>query len=194
MNICVIDNTDGDLTTDFVKLFYRIDKNVTVIVYNINEPSLLSKIKSIKSLDGIILTGSNRRILHDNHHIKLPPSLLDMNIPILGICYGFQWMAYVRGGSLLSFDNNKLCIYNKYITMPAPFNVTKRMYKFLHHDYVSTLPKTFSIVVKLSDKIVIAYEKKTGHIGVQFHPELHNSSATEFFKKWLIWINDWNTI
>jgi GMP synthase (glutamine-hydrolysing) len=193
MHICVIDNTDTKSSVDFTELFCKIDKSVNITVYKINDTDLLDKINLIKkSLDGIILTGSSRRILNDSRPAQLPPSLLDMKIPILGICYGFQWMAYTRGGNLSSFDNNELKNYNKYITISQPFIVSKRKYKFLHHDYVYKVPNTFTEVLRLSDMIVMAYEKRTGHIGVQFHPEKKNASALDFFQKWLIWLNVYN--
>ena len=48
-------------------------------------------------IKGIILSGSPFSI-HDPGSPKCSPDILDLNIPILGICYGAQLIAYVKGG------------------------------------------------------------------------------------------------
>ena len=57
-----------------------------------DKKSIISIIKK-KKIDGIILTGSDFRIKETNKGI-IPNEVFTCNIPILGICYGFQYLVY----------------------------------------------------------------------------------------------------
>ncbi|MES2023160.1 MAG: glutamine-hydrolyzing GMP synthase [Patescibacteria group bacterium] len=47
---------------------------------------------------GIILSGGSASV-YDNDAPKIPKELLDLGVPVLGICFGMQWMAYVNDGT-----------------------------------------------------------------------------------------------
>lgn len=164
--------------TDFSKLF-----PIDISIYKASEPNLLEK---LKAFDGIIISGSNRRVHTDKSRHQLPKELLDLGIPVLGICYGFQWMTHVLGGCVATFPDKKERKYNKYLTISEPFKVSRHKYNFTHNDYIATIPPTFTSVLSQGDEIWIAYDKQRGHIGVQFHPEKTSSTGREFFMKWLI--------
>jgi len=185
MNICVIDNyTDTTLSVDFSKLFRKIDKTVVITTYSSTENELLHKIRS-GSFDAIMLTGSDRRIKTDR---VLPVALLKLKIPILGICYGFQWMTHVLDGTLSSFENNKNCNYTKFLTIDEPFVVSRRLYTLSHHDYITKVPKGFVDTLVYNNMIFMAFDKKNKHVGIQFHPEKHSPSAIEFFRSWIMYL------
>jgi GMP synthase (glutamine-hydrolysing) len=171
------------IETDFSKLF---PKEVLLTIYKVNEPNLLEK---LKAFDGIIISGSNRRIHTDRSRHQLPRELLDLGIPVLGICYGFQWMTHVLGGVVATFPEKKEKKYNKFFEIKEPFMLSRHKYKFNHHDYIATIPPGFTEVLSHGEEIWMAYDKITGHIGVQFHPEKQLATGREFFMKWLIKID-----
>src|SRR3989344_3343764 len=49
--------------------------------------------KENKNLKGIILSGGSASV-YDADAPKLPDAILDLSVPILGICYGMQWISY----------------------------------------------------------------------------------------------------
>jgi GMP synthase (glutamine-hydrolysing) len=168
------------IETDFSKLF---PKEVDLTIYKVSEPNLLEK---LKAFDGIIISGSNRRIHTDRSRHQLPKELLDLGIPVLGICYGFQWMTHVLGGIVATFPDKKERKYNKFITITEPFKVSRHKYKFNHHDYIATIPPTFTKILSHGDEIWMAYDTEKKHLGVQFHPEKYLAAGKEFIKQFVL--------
>lgn len=178
INICLI-NMYNTIETDFTKLF---SKDVRLTIYKPDEPELLDK---LKGFSGIIISSSNRRIHIDKSRHQLPKELLNLGIPILGICYGFQWMTHVLGGIVATFSDKKIRKYNKFIEIKEPFMVSRHKYRFNHHDYIATIPTGFTQVLSKDNEIWIAYDKEKNYIGIQFHPEIYVSTGKEFFMKWI---------
>ena len=122
MKIVVI-MMDEHLHTD--KLIAAFSKNPDVSLKFIfwNDDNLL---ETAKGSDGIIISGSHWRILNNNTP-RLPKFLLKLNKPILGICYGFQWIANElckeKRKCISSFENGKLNVYNKMLKLETPFIV-----------------------------------------------------------------------
>ena len=106
-----------------------------------------------KTYDKIIITGSKKRILRE-HHFPLLEKLLLQRPKVIGICFGFQYLALKSGG--------KLSEGSKFIGM------RDSMY-FNHFDRVVKLPDSWTIVSKIEDFINIA--GTDSWVGFQFHPE-----------------------
>jgi GMP synthase-like glutamine amidotransferase len=101
----------------------------------------------------VIITGSKKRILRENDFPILDP-LLKKNVKIIGICFGFQYLAFKTGGELaesVHFKGRRSGLY------------------FNHHDRVIKLRKPWKIIQQMEDFINIAATNKW--IGFQFHPE-----------------------
>jgi GMP synthase-like glutamine amidotransferase len=106
----------------------------------------------------VILTGSMKRILRENH-FPLLEKLMKSNVKIIGICFGFQYLAYTSGGTVIEdtvFKGKRKSQFGE-------------MMYFNHHDKVIKLPKQWKIIEKMDDFINIAATDKW--IGFQFHPE-----------------------
>ncbi len=113
--------------------------------------------------------------------------ILRSKIPILAICYGFQYIVHRFGNS--SFIKSGRSGYMKYASsfeITSPFDMPKSKYFFLHTDYIVKVPKAFKVIKKIKNKIMVAYNAKKNILGVQFHPERYKRSRGVFFK---IWIN-----
>lgn len=107
-----------------------------------------------KHYDTIIITGSKKRIIRQNYFPLLEPLLSRPKINIIGICFGFQYLAMKSGGKVIE---------------DQLFKGFRKNLFFNHHDKVIALPKPWNVVDRLTDFINIGATDKW--IGFQFHPE-----------------------
>src|SRR5690606_5334199 len=103
---------------------------------------------------------------------------LDMNLPILGVCYGLQLLTKTLGGTVEASPNHE---YGK-----ATLQLTRQSKLLLsdydgstvwmsHGDHVTEPPKGFRVTAKSGDIICAIEEPELGIFGLQFHPEVVHS-------------------
>ncbi|MFQ3306841.1 MAG: GMP synthase (glutamine-hydrolyzing) [Candidatus Midichloriaceae bacterium] len=131
--------------------------------------------------NAIILSGGSESVLGENSP-KIPQIVYDLNIPILGICYGQQALCKDFGGEVISsvsrsFGTSDLEII-KSSKLFGDFFQEKKKYKVLmsHGDCISELPKEFEVIAKTNEApyAAIAHKEKPIY-GIQFHPEVHHT-------------------
>lgn len=202
IRICILMMDVGEncqrMKDQFERVFKKIDSRgggVTVHFIQYDEEHIMKKIRAAKC-DAIIISGSNQRIFAADAP-ELPRGILWMGLPILGLCYGYEWMVNKLGGKVATFADGKEHTYRKYIIIRRPFviEVPKKQYKFLHHDYISELPKGWEVVCKVAvqGQIWIGQHKERGFYGMQFHPEVFPSSAIAFYSRWVAWLKEKRT-
>jgi GMP synthase (glutamine-hydrolysing) len=121
----------------------------------------------------------------------IDPKLFDIDIPVFGICYGFQAMAQSLGGIVEKTGKSEFG--------RTRFNgdPSSRLLKDLesnfdvwmsHGDSVTQPPLGFHVIGNTTDTQVAAFENESGLLaGVQFHPEvLHTANGQEILRRWLI--------
>jgi len=175
----------------YIKSFKKSFNNTAILYFKMwYNKNLISFIKKHK-IDGIILTGSSYRILQDNKKIAtVPKEILELNIPVLGLCYGYQWIIKTLCGRhcITSFKNNKYN-YKKYVLkINEPIKMPKSYYYFNHYDYIIKVPKDWKILIRNKKQIWMSYNKEKKIMGLQFHPEA-TSIGKLFYKKWLKYIS-----
>ena len=131
---------------------------------------------------GIILSGG-RAGVYDADAPKVPKKLLDLNIPILGICFGMQWLAYVH-------DKNTIHRVKEGKSYgPVEVNFDKKKSKLFqglgekiqawasHGDSVRSVPEGFAVTATSSlGNVIEAIEcEKKKLWGVEFHPEVQET-------------------
>ncbi len=134
---------------------------------------------------GIIFTGGPNSV-YDPESPHYDPAVLETGIPILGICYGDQLMAYMAGGVVSSAENSSEYGKTNVKADKCPLfkDVPEESICWMSHtDYVSTLPEGFEGIAH-TDKCPYAAmrDEKRKLYGVQFHPEV---THTEFGKQML---------
>jgi GMP synthase (glutamine-hydrolysing) len=138
---------------------------------------------------GIILSGGPSSV-YDKDAPKCDPGVLRMGIPVLGICYGMQWVAKNLGGKVEPAERKE---YG-----PARLNIEKtksHLFKDFpsslkiwnsHGDSVLGLPPGFHVTGKTSNAIASAEDPQRKIYTVQFHPEVkHTERGTEILRNFL---------
>jgi GMP synthase (glutamine-hydrolysing) len=148
-------------------------------------------LESKEKVSGIILGGSNLKYSNKlcacsiNNNII---SLLEFNVPILGICFGYQTLSMAYGGNVTSMA--KMVDTRKKVQLKKSKifkNLRKEeKFKFMHGDYVDEVPKSFKVIAKTSNGMVQGIQHKTKPIyGVQFHPEISGKSGEVLLENFL---------
>ncbi|MFH4354293.1 MAG: glutamine-hydrolyzing GMP synthase [Neisseriaceae bacterium] len=151
----------------------------------------LDKIRQFKPR-GIILSGGPESVQTGKY--QADPRIFELGIPILGICYGMQWMVQVLGGTVLAADKREFG-HAKVQVLDSPltegisdYPQEKALEVWMSHgDQVVTLPSEFSQIgwSENCNYAIVANEEK-GYYGVQFHPEVtHTRSGTSLLKKFV---------
>jgi len=134
---------------------------------------------------GLVLSGGPASV-EDMGSPSIDPELLESRIPILGVCYGLQLIAKLKGGSVAKsqgaeYGRTVLTVHDGhglFEGLPPSFTCWMS-----HADTVLELPKGFSVVASTPRTKIAAIADRDGRIwGVQFHPEV---SHTEHGKELL---------
>ena len=132
---------------------------------------------------GIIFTGGPNSV-YDPASPHYDPAVLALNIPILGICYGCQLIAFMAGGAVSSAESASE--YGKTVLTVMDHmlfdGIPKESICWMSHtDYVSKVPSGFKTIAVTSHCPCAAMgDEKRKLYGVQFHPEV---THTEYGKR-----------
>ncbi|HEX7299077.1 MAG TPA: glutamine-hydrolyzing GMP synthase [Solirubrobacteraceae bacterium] len=124
---------------------------------------------------GLILSGGPASVYADGAP-KLDPQLLELGIPVLGICYGMQLLALrlggrVEGAEVGEFGRSQLTVRDPgrlLAGLPA-----EQSCWMSHRDTVFAAPPGFRALASSTESPVAAFEsEERGIYGIQFHPEV----------------------
>ncbi len=132
-------------------------------------------IAKLAEAKGIILSGGPQN-LSESNALRVDKKVFSLGVPVLGICYGLQLMAYELGGKV---NHSKKHEYGPAtVTVVKQSKLTSGLTKqqevwMSHGDYVGKVPAGFSITAKTANCPVagMANEKQKLY-GLQFHPEV----------------------
>jgi len=138
---------------------------------------------------GVIFTGGPNSV-YDPASPHYDPAILDLGIPILGICYGMQLMAWMAGGEVASAGSiseyGKVTLHHKggalFAGVPA-----ESVCWMSHTDYVKTVPTGFTITGSTGHCPCAAMADEARKLcAVQFHPEVtHTAYGKQILKNFL---------
>lgn len=159
-----------------------------IVPYNISSKEL-TKLNP----NALIFSGGPENVL-DDQSPRIDDKILDLGIPILGICYGMQLLSYIAGGSLVNDKN-----MSEYGQSSVKIDNTSLLFDKMdetqsvwmsHGISVTGFTQTnlsYSVIAK-NDKVpVLAIENKEKKIyGLQWHPEVfHTKNGDRIFENFL---------
>ncbi len=154
-----------------------------------------SSIEEIRKLEpaGIILSGGPSSV-YDPAAPKCDPQVLALSVPVLGICYGMQWITRTLGGTVekaerreygraqLRIDDSKANGASDLFTGVA---ASLRVWNS-HGDHVRTLPEGFRTIGRTENAIAAVENSARKIYAVEFHPEVkHTEQGTELLRNFL---------
>jgi GMP synthase (glutamine-hydrolysing) len=160
-------------------------------VYSEVHPCTIS-IEKIRELNpkGIIFTGGPASI-YEEAAPKCVEEVFSLGIPILGICYGMQFMSHTLGGCV------KKALKREYGQMEASLDTSSKLFTGLdekniclmsHTDYVDVLPEGFKTIASTDTCKIAAMENVDKNFyAVQFHPEVnHTNNGDKIIENFVI--------
>ncbi len=131
-----------------------------------------------KNPKGIIFTGGPNSV-YDENSPHIGKEIFELGVPVLGICYGCQLMAYTLGGKVSS------CVTSEYGKTETIYDNSSLLFNGLpekavswmsHTDFVSEIPEGFKVTAHTADCPAAAYENAEKKLyAVQFHPEVNHT-------------------
>lgn len=141
---------------------------------------------------GIIFSGGPNDISYDNATLSVDKKIFSFGIPILGICYGWQLIAHLLGGTVKHSKKEFGPEDIIFDTQPGMFALPEKQFSVImsHGDTVTKLPDGFTPIghTHQVDYAAVVNEKKRIY-GIQFHPEAyHSKHGMELLKNFLIMV------
>jgi len=148
---------------------------------------------------GIVLSGGPSSV-YDHEAPVCDPKVLEMGKPVLGICYGLQWITHQLGGKVepadrreygpaeLSLENNSAL----FAGLPPRLKIWNS-----HGDHIAALPPGFRAVGRTANAVAAAENVEKKIYAVQFHPEVrHTDRGADILRNFVVGIcrapADWN--
>lgn len=157
-----------------------------IVPYNRITPEEIQKV----GYKGIIFTGGPNSVYNEaSPHYD--SKILSLGIPILGICYGAQLMAYMAGGEVSSAEDSseygKTTVYceKSHLFDSVPYESNCFM---SHTDFISRVPDGFSVIANTEKCPCAAMCDETRQLyAVQFHPEVtHTDYGTQIIRNFVL--------
>ena len=166
-----------DFGAQYAQLIARRVREATVYSEIVHHSVTAAEIAA-KEPAAIILSGGPSSVYEDGSP-ALDPKILELGVPILGICYGFQVLAHHLGGRVdktgkKEFGGTDLTV-NKSGTLLGGQPLSQVCW-MSHGDQVVQAPEGFDVLASTATTPVAAFESKERKIyGVQWHPEVVHS-------------------
>jgi len=141
------------------------------------------------NVKGLIFSGGPASVYGSNAP-RPAPHILNLDLPILGLCYGHQLIAKMVGGKVEPAEQREYGI--AYVTIDKPAGVLKGLGKkekvwMSHGDTVFTMPEEFEVLAHTENCPVAAFRhRKKSIYGLQWHPEVvHTENGMQMLRNFI---------
>ena len=150
-----------------------------------------SKIEDIKKYSpvGIILSGGPSSV-YDHDAPPADPRIFELGLPVLGICYGLQFMAHTLGGKVRAAARREYG--HAQVELLDDSELFKGLPRSLevwmsHGDEALELPSGFKLIAKSPNAVAGIEDAGRRLFAVQFHPEVrHTKLGTEILRNFVL--------
>ena len=166
-----------DFGGQYNQLIARRVRECGVYCEVISRKTPIEEIKKRKPT-GIIFTGGPNSVYAENAP-RIDKEIFELGIPVLGICYGCQLMAFTLGGTVSTAE------MREYGKTETNYDVQSKLFNELpekgiswmsHTDYISKLPDGFKASAYSDSCPAAAIENEDKKLyGIQFHPEVNHT-------------------
>ena len=138
-------------------------------------PEEIMELNKSMNVKGLILSGGPWSV-YEKDAPKSDQKILEMGIPVLGLCYGHQQIAYFANGKVEPGAKKEYGI--AYVTVDKPVGVLRNLDQkqkvwMSHGDTVYELPEDYEMLAFTGSCPIAAFRHKTRQIyGLQWHPEV----------------------
>jgi GMP synthase (glutamine-hydrolysing) len=162
------------------------EQNVFSVVLPCN--SSIDQIKK-QSPVGIILSGGPSSV-YDKDAPAADPGVFELGVPVLGICYGLQFMAHALGGKVRAAKHReyghaqveRVADSEIFRDLPSTLEVWMS-----HGDEALELPPGFKLIAKTPSAVAAIENSDKRLYAVQFHPEVrHTKLGTEILRNFVL--------
>ena len=162
------------------------EQNVFSAILPCNAP--LAEIQQYRPA-GLVLSGGPSSV-HDATAPVCDPAVLQMGVPVLGICYGLQWITHTLGGEVRRATRNEYGPAQVELKNGCPlFENFPRTLKIWnnHGDDVLRIPEGFRVCGETNRVIAAIEDPQRSIFAVQFHPEVrHTERGTEILRNFAL--------
>lgn len=171
-----------DFGTQYCQLIARRVREMGVYS-RITVPDRVATMLEAMRPQAVILSGGPRSV-YEQDAPTLDPAVLSLGIPVLGICYGLQWLTQTLGGRVEpatsggEYGRTEMEVVDPQVLLDG---VDERSTVWMSHgDQVAALPEGFQVLARSEPCPVAAAADPARRIyGLQFHPEVTHSAQGE---------------
>ncbi len=143
---------------------------------------------------GIVLSGGQSSV-YDTDAPKCDPRVLALGIPVLGICYGMQWITHTLGGKVEKAERREYGRAQLNIESGPGATSKSELFEGVpaslrvwnsHGDHVLALPPGFRTIGRTENAVSAVEDPQRKIYAVEFHPEVnHTERGTELLRNFL---------
>lgn len=159
------------------------------IVHHDIRPEEIQRLNERLNVKGLVLSGGPASVYEQNAP-RPDPRILELKLPILGLCYGHHLLAQIAGGKVEPARQKEYGI--AYITIDRAEGVLKGLGEkekvwMSHGDTVFSVPSEYEILAHSENSPVAAFKHKQKPIyGLQWHPEvIHTPNGVQMLKNFI---------
>ena len=167
-----------DFGAQYAQLIARRVREARIYSEVVPHTASIEEIKA-KNPAAIVLSGGPSSVYADDAP-ALQPELLELGLPVFGICYGFQAMTHALGGTVAEtgkreYGRTDIEVLGEGGTLHQGLAGTHKAW-MSHGDAVTEAPEGFGVTVRSAGAPVAAFENLDKRMaGVQYHPEVMHS-------------------
>ena len=176
-----------DFGAQYAQLIARRVREARVYSEVIPHTATVDEIKA-RDPQAVVLSGGPASVYADGAP-QLDPALFDLDVPVFGICYGFQAMAQALGGTVArtgtsEYGRTELKVSGGELHSDLP---SEQPVWMSHGDAVTAAPEGFDVVATSAGAPVAAFENRARKLaGVQYHPEvMHTPHGQQVLSRFL---------